>query len=82
VRTENENAPRQGRVETAEHGKDTRPASDCKTAFALGRCARCGVRVSEKNFGTASHGKFLLLWCDRCTAENQQPTLELAGVPQ
>lgn len=44
----------------------------------LGHCARCGVLVFERNFGTASRGKILLVWCSQCHAANQQSTLELA----
>ncbi|HUJ08604.1 MAG TPA: hypothetical protein VL171_01125 [Verrucomicrobiae bacterium] len=79
MRLENANARRQARVETTtERGQHIRPASDCKTE--LGHCAKCAVKVTAKNFGAASHGKFLLVWCDRCQAENQQSQLELAAV--
>jgi hypothetical protein len=51
-----------------------------KSNLTLGRCAICGCRVSERNFGSASHSKSLVLWCDRCHAVGQQGKFESLAV--
>jgi len=50
---------------------------DRKRGRFLGRCAKCAALVFERNFGAASRGEILLVWCARCHADNQQPTFEL-----
>ncbi len=54
---------------------DTTPTRKDNTF--IGHCARCGDKVTGRNFGAASHHHRLLCWCSDCTAANQQPQLEL-----
>jgi hypothetical protein len=73
MRSEKENAPRQGRVETAERGQysTARAPRKVKTDRWL-RCVGCGRRVREDQIGARTvEFPHLLCWCRPCEAKNQ-----------